>query len=379
MVIAKGSTKKYALSFLLYLLPVLAFLNLVKYESRTFEIIVLLTTFAVMLGIFFLSQTNRKPSVLLLLIINVASLMVTAFFYSSWGSVVQFANLLLMMFSFNNLAISKKAYRRVHFISFSLLLFYLLTTRIIDGNLSRIYDLWGNRINPNLIATLFFATFLHLVCYVDMLKISKRAKGFVKFISAVLFAVKIYSYESRSILISFALFWILCLLLKKGIKYSKLKGIVVSVLVISVLFSFAYVLLYDKLGDVRILGKSLYTGRELIWKSAFEQIFKHPIFGSGNTVQFNSVNGTTTYASHHTLLGLWKILGIIPLGTFLFCFIRKRSAKAAAYELNLPKIIIISVLPICFFESFYIDAAIYVYFALFLLRYIESEDSLHDT
>jgi len=373
---AKRTIRKDAISFLLYLLPVLAFLNMVKYTNKKFEIIVLIATFAVMACLLLLTKVNRKPTVLVLLMLNAASLTVTGIFYSSWGSIVQFLNLLLMMFVFNEVVISKKTYRRIHFISFALLTFYLMTLKIVNNNLSRVYDLWGNRINPNLVSVLFFAAFLHLMCYLDAFKMPKKFGGLVKIAAAVFFFIKIDQYESRSILLAFALFWVLAIFIKKDVTYIKIKTIVVIVLAISVLFSLLYVIMHIRLGEVQILGKSLYTGREIIWRSAFEQIVDSPIFGSGNVSKFDSVNGTMTYASHHTVLGLWKILGIVPLLTFIFSLVARRTQRAPANELRLPKIIIVSILPICFFESFFIDAAIYVYFTLFLLRHTEKEREL---
>ena len=371
---AKRTIRKDAISFLLYLLPILAFLNMVKYENKKFEIAILLATLGAMACLLVLTRVNRKPSVIVLLMFNAISLTITGIFYSSLGSIVQFLNLILMLFVFNEIAIEKKTYRRIHFLTFALLIFYLMTLKILDGNLSHIHDFWGNKVNPNLVSVLFFAAFLHLMCWLDAFNIPKLVGFPIKVAAAIFFLIKIDQYESRSILISFALFLVLAIFVRKDMKFIRIKGIVVTVLIISVVFSLIYVLMHIRLGDdVKILGKSLYTGREIIWKSAFEQISDNPIFGSGNVSKFESIHGTTTYASHHTVLGLWKILGIVPLLTFVFCLVRKRTGIAPANELRLPKIIMISVLPICFFESFYIDAAIYVYFTLFLLRHTEKE------
>lgn len=359
---------------LLYLLPVIGTVNLLFYESTTVGMLMLLAAFIVSVAVFMISRSYNRMSAVVVLVVNLASLTVTGLLYSSWGSIIQYLNLLLMAFSFSGLRVSKKQFRRMHFLAFVLLSVYLFTLTITDGNLSKVFDIRGNRINPNIVAMLFLSAFIHFVCYVNMTRSSKGVKLLVDSVALVLFTYKILEYESRSVLISLVLFLLLALFFKHGIKYDTYKNLTVGILLSSLLFLFVYILMYERLGDIQILGKSLYTGREIIWGSALDIIERYPIFGCGNLLKFDSIHGTMTYSAHHTIIGLWKILGIVPTLTFMFSFVNRSYRQEGSVTLRLPMLATISMLPICFFESFYTEAALYLFFVPFLMRHVESEE-----
>ncbi|MBQ8447882.1 MAG: O-antigen ligase family protein [Clostridia bacterium] len=361
-------------AILLLALPFVGLFTLIGRFLKLINVLMLLVTFAMMSILFLLNFDKFNKKMLIVLALNAASVVVTGIFYSSWGSIVQFLNLLLMMVVFNNMSVTQKIYRILHVTVTVTLSLYLFTMKVVNHNLSMIFDLFGNNINSNTVSILYLAAAFHLVCFIETLNVSERVNIIFKVLCLAIYGYKIYEFASRSALISLVLFIALIFIFKKPFSYKVLRRIVIAALVFSLLFAVVYVGLYSVLGNFKILGKSLFSGRQIIWSSAFYLIMAYPIFGCGNSILFQTIESRFTSSSHHMLIGVWKILGIIPMLTTILCFINKFKDDIEGRELTTPQMAFISVLPICFFESFYTDSYLYIYFILFLLRYVKKEE-----
>ena len=322
--------------------------------------------------ILFLTVEAYTLTKILMLLLNMGSLIVTGIYYSSWGSIIQFFSMLMLLMVLNNIVLPKKVYKNMHLLTFVLLALYILSIKVPD-NLSHIVDIFGAKVNPNMVALLTLAAYGHFKCFIDMADIPKNPKTFLNFVAIVAIGLKILQLECRSVMIVFALFLLSQLVIKKPLKYKTYKALTVIVMLSSLAFVFLYLWLYEHVPNVQIFGKSLFTGRQLIWGSAKDIIKDHLIFGCGNTIEFATINNLYTTTSHNTLVGMWKILGIIPVITFVAMLANKSSSEKKFFYVKTSQLFFVCSMIICFFESFYTDAALFVFYLLFLPMRIESE------
>jgi O-antigen ligase len=145
-------------------------------------------------------------------------------------------------------------------------------------------------------------------------------------------------------------------------------------MILSIAFTFVYILLYENFSNLTILGKRLFTGREIVWTSAFEHIKNSFLIGNGTDVVLDTVGGGTTVSAHNMLLSLWYTLGLVPVGTTVFFFVNKLKGKEGAVVDKISQLAFIATLFVCFFESFYTDPNIQIFFLLFLINNIKSNE-----
>lgn len=325
--------------------------------------------------VIFLAGSAYTLTKILVLLLNIASLIVTGVYYSSWGSIIQYLAMLMFLLVLNDIVLPKRIYKNLHLLTFVLLTLYILTIRIPD-NLSHIVDLFGASVNPNTMALLTLAAYGHFKCFLDISDLSKNVKIFLNLVAIVGFGLKILQLECRSVMIVFALFILAMIVIRHPLKYKTYKALTVIVMVTSLLFVFVYLWLYQNVPNVQIFGKSLFTGRQIIWGSAQEIIKEHIIFGCGNTIEFATINNLYTTTSHNTLVGIWKILGIIPVVSFITMLANKPASGKKYSFVKTSQLFFVCSMIICFFESFYTDAALFVFYLLFLPMRIESENDI---
>lgn len=367
-------SNKRIMTVFLYLLPILGFLYMFLYgrSAATMGILVLIFFASFVI---FLAGSSYTLTKILVLLANIASLIVTGVFYSSWGSIIQYLAMLMLLLVLNDIVLPKRLYKILHLLTFVLLTLYILTIRIPD-NLSHIVDLFGAAVNPNMMALLTLAAYGHFKCFLDISDISKNVKVLLNLVAIVGFGLKILQLECRSVMIVFALFILVMIVIRNPLKYKTYKALTVIVMVASLLFVFVYLWLYRIVPNVHIFGKSLFTGRQIIWGSAQEIIKEHIIFGCGNTIEFATINNLYTTTSHNTLVGIWKILGIIPVVSFITMLANKPASGKKFSFVKTSQFFFICSMIICFFESFYTDAALFVFYLLFLPMRIESENDI---
>lgn len=368
----KKTFNNLIISRLLYLLPILGFAYLLFYGKSSVEMGILILMLFTSLVIFLAGFTYTITKIFVLLL-NVTSLLVTGIFYSSWGSIIQFLTLLILLLVLNDIIVDRKVYKNLHLLTFVLLTLFVYTIKIPD-NLTHIRLLSGSNINPNMLAMIALAAFGHFKCFIDETNIHKSKRGILTLLFVVVTVYKILQLECRSALIVLLGFVVASMIIRKPLKYKTYKLLSIIIMVGSLLFVLLYMWLYYKVGNIQILGKSLFTGREIIWGSAIDIIKEHFIFGCGNSIRFDTVHDMVTTTSHNTLIGLWKILGIIPTISFVFMLANNPCTKKQYNMLKTPQLFFLCSLVFCFFESFYTDAALFLFYVLFLTIRVEREN-----
>ena len=154
----------------------------------------------------------------------------------------------------------------------------------------------------------------------------KRLRILCYVLSALCFFGQL-QFGGRSSLIGTVLYTLYFIFRGKVDKLPKkwLGWIMVGLCVGAVVFAYGYaVILYAWIGDgFRILGKGLFTGRQVIWGGAFEEIKRHWLFGIGNTLDTPFiVNGHLGADNvHNQILGYMTCFGIVVTVLYAALFI----------------------------------------------------------
>lgn len=361
--------KEKATFGLLCFLPFLAFLSIGFYSHSVISRALLVLES----GVFFLLLVFnlKKRRNLLLLAINCASVAVTIFYHSGVGVALAFFNLLVAILIFNRIALERREKQILHFISSALLLLLCLSANFGEVTIK---DFLGRALNPNVVGMLLLSLLLHTYIYISGLDVNRKKRLVFLSLTILVFGYLIYLTACRSAMISLAVFLLFLLLgriYKRDIPYFVYKFFSVGILILSLLFTFAYVILSEKLEGIEVLGKSLFTGRETVWQSAFGLISESAIFGNGTDFLLDTVGGNKTASAHNTLLSIWYTLGVIPTATVTFFFVNGGDGEAKRDRVT--QFALLSSLFICFFESFYADPTIALFFLPFLLSKVKKE------
>ena len=364
---------------LLCVLPFLAFLSLCYYSYPFISRVILLMES----GVFFLLlifnwQLVGKWYKWAVIGINIASLAYTLMYHSGIGIALAFFNLLVALFVFNNLVLTETEKRTLHFLSASLLLLFYCAS-----NFGRLYekitmrDFGGSFLNSNVVGMLLLALLFHAFNYVASLEIDQNKKAFRLCTVVAVIGYLIYFSECRSAIISLVTFLALLAfgkLCKKPIPYGYYKAATSLLLVASIAFTIVYVRLSYHLADFTILNKNLFTGREIVWQSAFGLISEHPVFGNGTDILLDTVDGNKTTSAHNMLLSFWYTIGIIPAVTIALFFINRSCKNENTSRDRITQFALIASLVICFFESFYADPNLQIFFVMLLLSNVKTKD-----
>lgn len=202
-------------------------------------------------------------------------------------------------------------------------------------------------LNTNTSGYILFLFFFICVYYAAQYK-AGHWKGIVFYALALFTFVAQLKFDGRSSLLGDGLA-LLCLLLKRFLNKAsekQIKGIVFAVSVFSLVFAYFYaVVLFDLVGHGKwiIMGKDVFTGRQTIWKDAYEQLRGNFLFGIGNRLQSTPINDDTSgYTNvHNQMLGYLVTFGLVGLLPLLFllpeivCHYKNRSTEMVVFVLVL--------------------------------------------
>ncbi|WP_245251774.1 O-antigen ligase family protein [Virgibacillus litoralis] len=131
----------------------------------------------------------------------------------------------------------------------------------------------------------------------------------------------IYSSTSRTVWLS--LLFILLAWVIYNYSYNKFKYLFPVTLIFSLLFSIFYVFSFNTvLGDFMdklsktLFGKSLYSGREILWNDLFNHSLNAPFLGYGYGTNFNEMN-SRGQSPHNMYLQIMLESGVIGLIIFI--------------------------------------------------------------
>lgn len=365
-------------SFLLIVIHLVSSISIYFYENKLIGLFTLLIEFASCIILFFLNNrhiVNTTP-IVVVLILNIFSLCATMLFHTGFGVVGIYFNMILAILIFGNISISKDLYRQLHLLTAILISLFIFTSKITIHYETILFEgTFGDDINANMLGVWALASFYHWMCFLSTAKISKTIKILCRIIVSIVAVYYINISDCRSALFAIILFFILIVFKKKPLKNKSFNLVVKILLIGSLLFTILYVRLAENYGDIEVFGKDLFSGRQYVWESAFKQIKKYPIFGSGT--DFSMIangQGETTQSTHNTVLGLLRTLGIIPTVTFLIYAGKTHDFKEKTKVDKYAQFAFISCLLVAFFEQILTERFTYMLFLSFLLFNIKQDE-----
>ena len=345
--------------YLLCLLPILAYVSMQYRTDITLLNASLIATACILIFIWVSSYHYFTTSDLMILLICVSSLCVTLIRYKGLGVSLNYINLLLCLMIFNKVPFAKKTISIVRvMLIVGILIFFITSSLTMIGDWAKFYDKNGSLVNNNTVSLILVALYVYLSSI--LVGVNKPWAVIVLLSLLVLFMVLVNVFGCRSAMFFFVVYIVLGVfhrpILKNDIATKKTS---VVLLLSSIAITLIYLFLSTKIGNFNVMGKSFFSGRETVWSRSYSQILDHPIFGSGTAFSIDYAGGSME-SSHNMLLGLWRNLGLIPfVSIFVFYFIKGRTKIEKSTLIAILAFVIIA----CF-ESFLMDARLYLLFLL---------------
>ncbi len=223
------------------------------------------------------------------------------------------------------------------------------------------FSVLPGRFNPN--STGFLFALLYCVFFTMAMG---RKNPIYWILALVCFALQ-FVYVSRTALLGIALYTVLYLVFrarKKTFKYTTVFAAILILSVLGVIFAYLYsVTLFNIIGhgNVFILGKDLFTGRQVIWAGAFESIKQNLWFGVGshlNEAMYEEGAYVLIMNAHNQPLGILSSFGIFVFVIYYLFLARavsmqyKKTALNRAPALFLGVITVMSYFDIYFFAEY---------------------------
>ena len=180
-----------------------------------------------------------------------------------------------------------------------------------------------SKFNPNVCAI-----FLMLLFCASLVMFANQKKIVFLIVSAVCFALQFY-FTSRGALAGSVLFFVAFVFFKAWKRACKVRTafiLILSLSVLGLLVAYFYsTILFEAIGkgNVTILGKDLFTGRQRIWQLTFESIKENLWFGVGSRVNEDTVlaEGNGIYRnSHNMALAVLASFGLLHFILFYLLF-----------------------------------------------------------
>lgn len=319
----------------------------ISFITNSYSIIALLfSTIVLSLLICLNYKAIFKNNNLIVLLFAVASMVLTYIMYQSAGVFFIVLNLILYAFFLNNVTFSTKHTMILHILISIPLYFYVYTCDYSFFSYAhQTKDFFGNTINGNNVGVLALLAFFHFVIFASFIR-KKRIKLLLIIGAFVLSIYLIYPTGCRTALISAIVCVLLLFLIKNPIGQKKYNLLLTIELLLCLVFPVIYIFMSGHLENVEIFGKTLFSGRDTIWKSGLELIKKYPIFGCGNSYTYSD---SGMDSSHNFMLGVMKMFGIVPTFAVIYSIINNKYGTDRVIQITF-----ISALIIGFFESSFI-------------------------
>ena len=350
-----------------YILVCCALINVLFFAHTRIEHLFMLASLGILLFFSFYRQLISTQEFFLVFLTCCFSMVFTVTQYGGEGLVINFLNILLSSSVFCNSQIRLPSFRKIHLSIALFLSFYMLTMDYGGIGLIHINSFLGYRINKNSLGILILANFYGWMCF---LSTCKRFKVLLWIVRAGICAVCVYLLYlvgCRTAIGAMAIFIVLEFLKRKPFSYKQLRWLVILTMLLNVVIVPLYISIAETKGEVMLLGKNLFSGREYVWKSAWEYFQNSPWIGNGAMVAFAGPNKTVNASAHNTILNIMCTLGILPAASFVFMLGRRLvSTRHYAYN-RVAQLAFLSSLVLSLFESFYVDSHFFVFFLILLL------------
>ena len=367
-----GFNKKSITSILLIILTVVSAFALYTYGNGGLNQILIVLHFGVLFVLAFVNGILSDKLVLIALFVNLASIVITMIYHSSFGVSIVFLNMLLACFVFNNIQVEKNIYLCIHLIPavlwtviviFSVYGDYPISTgEIFD------YDFFGIIYQKNTVGIVALGCIYSWLAVLECFDIRRITKNIISIPIIVLFLLKIIESNCRSATFATVLFCVLYYFIRNEIPYKWYYIILVVGIILSGLFTIYYVENVVEIDLGEVMGRNTFH-RLGTWEAAFNLIKRYPIFGSGTDIKMLIYD-----SAHNTVLSILKTIGIIPTVSYCIFFAKRLAPSKNNPYMRICQMAVISALMVSVFESFYVESYFYLTFLMLLINPVKTSE-----
>ena len=312
-------------------------------------------------------NANKILSVdfLVLTLINIASLLITISFRGAVGVSIIYLNILLLLQLLNNATFTKRQCQFLHLCIALPLLFWILSLNTELAWKAYVCEPDGTYVNPCTMAIITLACFYHFIIFFDLTIRTKWLRN-IAYIVLSLFAIYfIDTAVCRASLMSLFAYWGLSLFQKKIA--TNYKMVLTAILLFSFIFPIVYIGLYYLIGNINFFGKNLFTGRQIVWSSVYENILEFPIFGAGSGNTIANVDNGFMDDAHNLFLGIWKNIGIIPVISIFLMFLFGKNLSSISGTNKKAKIMFLTCFIVSTVETVFNGSEYYIFYITLLI------------
>lgn len=174
-------------------------------------------------------------------------------------------------------------------------------------------------INPNLSSIMIFLTIFVVFCFIKV-KYHKFKLRIVLLMIAL--TILQLTYKGRSALIGTFLVFVNMLFpkLERKLNARKCCRLTFFIHTLSVCFVAFYSITLFKIigkGNLYIMGKDIFTGRQMIWQDAFSQLSGNWLFGIGNRLRSMKIYGNLFTNLHNQSMGYLVTFGLLAFISYV--------------------------------------------------------------
>lgn len=237
----------------------------------------------------------------------------------SFGVVITLLNMCMFLILLNNLSFSLRQVQIIRVVTIALLGYVLSSFKLRwKYGILWVYDGFDN-VNLNTYGILLLVLYFNVVSLIGLIVKKRWIRDVAFVVSTVIALYFIWQTECRSAIISIV--FLVGIMFINRVNYKKVLFLLV---IAGAIVPIMYILLNEVLGNIQFLGKSLYTGREVVWLHTWEIIKNAPILGSGTSESLVISIGEITDSAHNIYLAFWKTLGLAPTLLFVWCLLHGR-------------------------------------------------------
>lgn len=314
-------------------LVIISYLALISFS--VFEIFTQISLYILLLAILALMvlinnvRTNNAILVILVCLYLLVSIIITS---GGIGSVLTFILPIILLFVLERIRFNHNTCNLIKNLSLIVLAYVFIRSfsYASDWNYHRFND-----INPNTMSMYLLFAYMYFTSFMDENTKHKR----LKLLSLTAISLwSLYNYESRASMVVLALYFITVLFIKK-ISLKSIYIFAVIFILLGILFPVIYLQLYRKGVTLEIFGKSLYTGREIIWSNMFDAFNENRLawlVGLGSRVTFWNDKELNVHNNAFAIIVDFGLIGFL----IFYIFILKKLKAIKSDSVRIKKLLL---------------------------------------
>lgn len=273
------------------------------------------------------------PLMIIIILFSILSL-------SGIGSYLNLLNLILLIIVAQKVKLKKREYKLIVALSCILLLILFFKSIFVWKN----FELNKEDINPNVLAQSIILSFGIVYTGIKQIRGEIKSKRILLVLNFMAI-LAIYFCNCRTALVSIMIF-IITQLFENTTRYvnNNIKKILSMLIVIGISIPIIYVYMYENNVDIKIplISKSLYTGREILWKSMIDYLNENKMgyligLGSHNMTSIGVIKNL-----HNWYLGMIYLFGIpLTISYYVFLMLNFEKIKNVYIKISIVSVFLI--------------------------------------